>query len=332
LRFGYAITVLLIVSLMFGSVSGVAQASSTCENCAAESEQNVAKAQATSKSYLPISRLSGLNAGLSAAGVHDSSSGWYSILTPFVSYAFSPHYSSDVSMSLYPYRYIQAEGQGFSQSTGLVFVGGDVGDVLAEAHALFDLKQYRSLSTASMTLPTGNRADGLGTGRVTFNLEERVERYFGRTGLVLGVGGGDSSGLQNRLVEQDDTALGPLAQFQTGIVTWLPKNVSLQSVVYEQLPIGDQKNYSILSRPGFPATTVVTGRRVNEDNGFTTTIYIPLTSHLMLTSSYNRSLRLHLDTASTGVTFVFKGLSIRRSESVIDRAMREAESGGVSLK
>ena len=332
MRFGYAIKVLLAVTWMSGSVSVVAQTSAARETSAADSVQTEIRPQASTKSYFPISRLKGLDGGVSAAGVHDSSSGWYSILTPFVSYAFSPHYSSDVSMSIYPYRYIQAQGEDPSQAPGLVFVGGDVGDMLVEAHALFDLKNYRSLSTASMTLPTGNRADGLGTGRVTFNLEERVERYFGRTGLVVGVGGGDSSGLQNRLVEQDDTALGPLAQFQVGIVTWLPRNISLQSLVYEQLPIGDQKIYSTLTRPGFPDNTVVTGRRVNEDNGFTTTIDIPLTSHFMLTSSYNRSLRLHLDTASTGVTFVFKGFSIRRSESIIDRAMREAESGGASLK
>ena len=329
--FGYAIKVLMTASLMSSAVNLVAQASSACETSAAEPAHAEIRDHAGAKRYFPMSRLGGIDAGVSAAGVHDSSSGWYSILTPFASYTFSLHYSTDVSMSIYPYRYIQAQATP-AQSSGFVFIGGDVGDMLVEAHALFDLKKYRSISTVSMTLPTGNRADGLGTGRVTFNVEERVERYFGQTGLVLGVGGGDSSGLQNRLVEQDDTALGPLAQFQTGIVTWLPKNISLQSVVYEQLPIGDQKEYSTLTRPGFPNITVVSGRRVNEDNGFTTTMYVPLTSHLMWTSSYNRSLRLHLDTASTGVTFAFRGFALRRRESIIDRAMREAESGGVSVK
>ena len=268
-----------------------------------------------------------LNAGVSAAGVHDSSAGWYAIVTPFASYDFSTRYSADVSISLYPYLYARKDATGPNAGTRLAFDGGDIGDTLLEAHAVFAPGNYQSLSTVSLTLPSGNHTDGLGTGRVTFSLDERIERYFGQTGLVLDVGGGDSSGLQNRLVTEDDTALGPLGLFQAGLVSWLPHtSMSIQSVAYEQLPIGDQKTYTTLMRPGFPNITVVSGRKVNEDNGFTTTLYVPLTSRLTLTGSYNRSLRLHLDTVSTGLTFVWKGTPLHKRESLIDRAMREAES------
>ncbi len=273
-----------------------------------------------------------LNAGISTAGVHDSSTGWYMVLTPFASCEVSPHFSADVSLSIYPYRYTQVQGTGPNPSTTPAFTGGDLGDTLLEAHAVFTPGAYRSLSTVALTLPSGNRTDGLGTGRVTFSLDERVERYFGQTGVFADVGGGDSSGLQNRLVTEDDTALGPLGLFQAGVVTWLPKNLSLQSAAYEQLPIGDQKTYTLLTRPGFPDRAVVSGRKVNEDNGFTTTLYVPLTSRLMLNGSYNRSLRLHLDTVSTGVTFVWKGTPLHRRESLIDRALKEAESGGTATR
>jgi hypothetical protein len=66
---------------------------------------------------------------------------------------------------------------------------------------------------------------------------------------------------------------------------------------------------------------------VNEDNGFTNSLYVPLNPHIALISSYNRSLRLHLDTISVGFSFTWKGRPLRSTESLIDRAMREAEFG-----
>jgi hypothetical protein len=80
-------------------------------------------------------------------------------------------------------------------------------------------------------------------------------------------------------------------------------------------------------RPGSPTVTVVTGRRVTEDNGFTTSLYVPLSSRVTLTSTYNRSLRLHLDTVSVGFSFAWKGTPVKRTPSLIDRAIYEAEFG-----
>jgi hypothetical protein len=76
---------------------------------------------------------------------------------------------------------------------------------------------------------------------------------------------------------------------------------------------------------GGQGITVVSGRRVTEDNGFTTSVGIPLTSHITFLSYYNRSLRLHLDTVSTGISYAFKGTPIRRNPSLIDKALLEGE-------
>jgi hypothetical protein len=266
----------------------------------------------------------GFNAVITLSGVHDSYLGWYNVVTPAASYSFSPRYTADVSMSIYPYRLAP------NSDDKLLFAGGDLGDMLLEAHATFTPQSFRDMATVAMTLPTGNRKDGLGTGSVTFNFDNRLEyypaRYFGRTALLVDIGAGDSSALANRLVTEDYSALGPLAQFQAGIVTWL-STISMQAVAYEQLPIGDQKTYATFGHPPLPPITVVTGHRVNEDNGFTTSLYIPLNSHTILTTSYNRSLRLHLDTVSVGFTFSWKSSPFRRGESLIDRAIREAETG-----
>jgi hypothetical protein len=63
---------------------------------------------------------------------------------------------------------------------------------------------------------------------------------------------------------------------------------------------------------------------VNEDNGFTTFVGIPLTDYITLSGYYNRSLRQHLDTVSFGMTYVIRGTS-RKRLSMIDKALREAE-------
>jgi len=267
------------------------------------------------------------NAGLSFSAVHDSSIGWYDVLTPAISYTFSPHFTADVSASLYPYRLTQNQATNVTASDELLPTHFDAGDTLLGLHGYFSAHTLQHTVTALMTAPTGNRPDGLSTGRVTFDLRDHIERYVGQTGLVLDVGVGDSSGLFNRLVQDQGNTLGPIAHFQTGLILWLPGREYIQSVAYEQLPIGDQKIYATAPpRPGAPARTVVTGRGVSEDNGFTTSLGIPLTAHLTATSYYNRSLRLHLDTVSVGVTFALRGTPVHRRMSLIDRAIREAES------
>ncbi len=269
--------------------------------------------------------LRGFNAGLTSSVVHDSSIGWYNIVTPAVSYTVSPHYSLDASLSIYPYRLAPNENPAATASQRLLRTYADLGDTLIGLHGYFNPHAFQHTVTASLTAPTGNREDGLGTGRVTFDVRDHIERYIHQTGFILDLGAGDSSGLFNRLVMDESSSLGPIAHFQTGVILWLPKGNYLQSVAYEQLPIGDQKIYGVVSAPGKPSQTVVTGRSVTEDNGFTTSLGIPLTSRVTLASYYNRSLRLHLDTVSVGLTYVLKGTPRRKSLSLIDRAIREAE-------
>jgi hypothetical protein len=268
----------------------------------------------------------GFNAGVTFSGVHDSSIGWYTVVTPAINYTFSQHYSVDVSTSLYPYRLVPNDNT-TDAGNRLIKTTWDAGDTWIGAHASFYPHKFQNTATASMTLPSGNRDDGLSTGRVTFDVSNHVERYFGNIGGLIDVGGGDSSALFNRLVTKDYSSLGPLAHFQAGLILWLPGRNYIQSLAYEQLPIGDQKIYTTLGDPhGMgPSTTIVSGRNVSEDNGFTTSVGIPLTEHITFSGYYNRSLRLHLDTVSTGITYVFKGTPLKRKLSQYDKALLEGE-------
>jgi hypothetical protein len=265
----------------------------------------------------------GFNAGLSFAQVHDSSAGWYDLLTPAFSYRISRHYSIDASVSLYPYRRVQEQASQGAQQTQLLVHNWDLCDMLIGTHASFDLPFGRNTLTGAFTIPTGNRSDDLGTGRVTFDFSDHLEHYVKRTGFLLDVGGGDSSGLFNRIVSNNDTSLGAVAHFQTGLVVYLPWSSHIQSVAYELLPIGSQKLFATVGPQGGEAFPVVSGNGISEDNGFTTSMGIPLTDHVFVGGYYNRSLRQRTDTVSFGATYVLRG--VLRRMSLIDRALREAE-------
>lgn len=262
-----------------------------------------------------------LDAQVNVASVYDSYLGWYTAATPALLYNFSPCYTADVSVSLYPTRNAPN-----SASNELIETHGDVGDVFLAGHANYSWRSILQTSTASLSLPTGNRPHGLGSGRVTFDLSQHMERYFGRTGVMVDVGGGDASGLANSLVTETFAALGPLAHFQTGLVMWLKHDSYLQAQAYEQLPLGDQKTYqTIIGGPGQPPITVVTGQKVSEDNGFAATFAMSLSNHVQFSTTYSHSLRFAIDTVSTGLTFRWK--SAARRESLVDAALREAEAG-----
>jgi hypothetical protein len=276
--------------------------------------------------------LRGFNGGVSLTSVHDSSSGWYTLLTPALSYSVSPHYSVDISMPLYLYRLAESQvtidaqpassGQPSERETTHTELEPhtfDPGDIILAAHANTSTRSFATTFTPSITLPTGDSTYGLSTGRVTFDLDEHMQFQPSHVAFLLDLGGGDSSSLFNRLVTQNYTSLGPLAHFQTGLLVPMPFRGSFQSVAYEQLPLGDNKIYTTLTRPGFPTQTVISGRSVSEDNGFTNSLTLPLTGHITWQAYYNRSLRLHLDTVAVGLTFVLhKPASRKRTEASFD--------------
>ncbi|MDE1161103.1 MAG: hypothetical protein PW792_04045 [Acidobacteriaceae bacterium] len=277
-------------------------------------------------------RLAGVNAAATFTSVHDSSSGWYTLFTPAVSYAVSPHYSFDMNIPVYFYRLaadqvtvtVQPQATQMVTTTKLRVRRGDLGDLVLAGHARFHRNGFGYMLTPSMTVPTGDADHGLSTGRVTFDIDNRFEMRWGRFGTLLDLGGGDSSTLFNRLVTKDYTSLGPLAHFTAGFEVQMARKIFFQSVAYEQLPLGDGKIYTTLSRPGYPDRTVVSGRSVSEDNGFTSAVVVPLSSHVMLQSYYNRSLRLNLDSVSVGLTFSLRsnGRTERKTSSLASELLR----------
>ncbi len=288
---------------------------------AAERSTTIVPATGLSRDPDLASLGAGANATVTLSGVHDSSIGWYNVVTPELTYSFSPRFSADASLSIFPYRLVQDQT---SSAPQLNPTHGQIGDTLLAVHGSFFPRRLENTTTVAFTLPTGNQADGLGMGKATIDLSNHSERFFGRKGLLLDLGLGDSSGLFNRLVESQDSTLAVIAHFQAGTTTPLPFQAYLQTTAYEQLPLGDQKIYSVVRMRNRAPVTYVSGRRASEDNGFTSEFTLPVTNHLIFSTLYTRSLRLRLDTVSVSMTYTWKGLG-RRHDSMIDKAIAEAE-------
>lgn len=287
----------------------------------------------------------GLNAGVTYSGVHSSAVGWYSVMTPAVNYTFSRRFSADASSSIYFHHPILNPNTSTAATQPLVDGGINAGDTLIGFHAFFEPGSLQDTVTASLTAPTGDKANGFGTGQPTYDFSNHLERYFNQLGVLVDLGAGDSSGLFNNLVFKDYNSVGGLAHFETGLVYWFPRRTYFEAVAYEQLPLGSQTVYQIVARGGdvrgnedsgggnpptpTPPPVPIKISPVVEDNGFTTFAGIPLSEYFTLSGYYNRSLRQHLDTVSFGVTYVVRGRS-RRKLSMIDRALQEAE--GASQK
>ncbi len=252
--------------------------------------------------------LRGMNGGITISSLHDSITGWATLATPAVGYSFGDHFNIDITVPIYLYRLAQSRSSRPRANAQLVIQRAELGDVLFGLHTAFSptysgkqLFDYQL--TGAFTAPTGDTSYGLSTGRVTFDVSNHFERTFGRLTPLVEIGMGDSSTLVNPLVTKNYTSLGPLAHFQLGFSVDIAHGISFETAAYEQLPVGDQKTYGPSRRGN---ATVVTGRNITEDNGFTNALDIPLTRRTTFSAYYNRSLRIHTDTAAVGLTYILR--------------------------
>jgi hypothetical protein len=291
----------------------------------AEESENVPRVPGVSTIF------SGFNAGASFFGVHNSAVGWYEVVSPAVSFTFSPHFSADASTPIYLHHYVEEPPVRPGTVGAMVLDADDAGDTVIGFHVSFKPDNFLYTATASLTAPTGNRAVGFGAGQPTFDFDNHLQRYTGQAAFLLDLGIGDSSTPIDNLVTQNFTSVGKLAHFQAGAMVWIFRRYWVQSVAYEELPFGSQTVYTVVnpergsgSGPGATQTNVITSSGASEDNGFITSAGIPFTPHLTLLGYYNHSLRWHQDTVSIGMSYVLRGTPLARRLSMIDRALREA--------
>ena len=248
----------------------------------------------------------GFNASLGTTAQHDSSNGWASILTPGIAYRFNNLLSLTASAPIYTYINIdQTKGTKakpiYNQITRYDVPGDTtLAAILTTTHALLDYS-----ATTSLGLPSGNSSYGLGAGQVTYDLNNHFEKSLGRFTPDIELGIGDSSNLIGARIKKSYTAVGTLAHFQLGTALDLSHNISFEADAYEQLPLATSSLYST-TRKGKKKVTTATGKSLTEDNGFITSLDIPVSGHITLSGFYNRSLRSSDDLAGLSLTFLLK--------------------------
>lgn len=283
-------------------------------------------ASSTAGAITPVSNISKtpgmfslqrFNGGVTFSSFHESLTGWSTLMMPAVSYTINDTFSVDASIPMYFFRLAESTQAHPKANAQLVAQRGELGDAVFALHGQFYPKALSYVPTFSFTAPTGDQDYPLTTGRVTFDLNNHFERTYRRFTPVIEIGAGDTTTLINREVTKTYTSLGPLAHFQAGLGVNLFHNWSFESDAYEQLPIGDQKIYSAY-RKGHPI--IVTGFNVTEDNGFISTLDIPLDRLTTFTSYYSRSLRRSVDTVGISVTFLVRDAPQEEGD---DAAMNE---------
>ncbi|MHB1701567.1 MAG: hypothetical protein ACYCSN_15855 [Acidobacteriaceae bacterium] len=247
-----------------------------------------------------------LDASLTSMVEHDSSNGWSSIQTPCVSYRIDRHFNLDASVAIYTYINVdETHGTFAAPFYVLASHTGAPGDTVLALQFSAAPNAFDLTTTASLGLPSGESSYGLGAGRPTYDFNNQAQKSFGIVAPDIEVGLGDSNRLVSERVHKSYTTVGPLAHFQAGSSIQLPYQISFESDAYEELPLSSATLYSS-TRRGKKKVTTTKNASLAEDNGFISTLYVPLNSHLLLSGVYNRSLRGATDIVEMSITFLLK--------------------------
>ncbi len=251
--------------------------------------------------------MKGFNASLGVSWQHDSSNGWSTLLSPNAAYRINQYVSMDVGVPLYFYINIYSNiGTKAKPDYAYAARNGVFGDTSLSLRADVPLSLGMEYgATVSMGLPTGNTGFGLGAGQVTYDLNNHFERYFRMFTPNIEFGEGNGSALVDPRVRKDYISVGPIAHFQAGTAVDLPLKMTFEADAYEVLPLKPDLIFSTTGK-GKKQVTTTTNIGPAEDNGFLTSLDIPLAPHVTLSGFYTRSLRDHDDVGGFSFTFLVK--------------------------
>jgi hypothetical protein len=253
-----------------------------------------------------IPAVRGFNASLGATSQHDSANGWSSILTPGMAYRFNRYFSVDAAVPLYGYVIVYSNVATVARPVyAYNSRNGAFGDLSLSFEGDTNSSSVAYSGTVSLGLPTGNTGYGLGAGQVTYNINNHFETSVGRFTPDIELGFGDTSSLVEQRVLKSYITVGPMAHFQAGTSVDLPRNITFEADAYEELPLARNLVYSSTGK-GKKKVTTSTNTDPGEDNGFITSLDIPLSPHVTLSGFYSRSLRDHDDVAGFSFTLLLK--------------------------
>ncbi len=206
------------------------------------------------------------------------------------------------------YTYINIDGNIGSKSKPVYAYqprNGVFGDAALSFEGDLQLLSTSYNGTFTLGLPSGNTNFGLGAGQVTYNINNHFEKGLGIFTPDIELGFGDTSALVDQRILKSYVAVGPMAHFQAGTSLDLPFNCSFEADAYEQLPLDTDLVYSTTGK-GKKKVTTATNIDPSEDNGFITSLDIPIARHVTMSGFYSRSLRDHDDVSGFSFTYMLK--------------------------
>ena len=249
--------------------------------------------------------LRAFSTSLTTTSQHNSSSGWSSIFYHSLAWRPNQHVSVDVAVPAYVYMEIY-DNVGTAAKPVYAFRPqrrAAWGDTVINMEGDLPLKSFNYSGIFSLGLPSGNISNGISAGQVTYSFNNWLEKSVGRFTPNLALGYGDTSSLINQGVLRNYVAVGPMAHFQAGTSMAVTRGISFSAAAYEELPLATDLIFSTTTK-GKKKIIITTNEDPGEDNGFLTSLTVPLAPHLIMTGFYNRSLRDHTDIAGFSFTLV----------------------------
>jgi hypothetical protein len=245
-----------------------------------------------------------------------SSQGIITQWTTTAGYNFNKYFGVDVGM---PFYYLSA-----SSSTGGTTSGIGLGDVFFDGRLSLENRIANFGSTFTVTAPSGNQTMGLSPGQATWDWSNDLDHEIGRFTPFAEVGFGNSIAnttpihQKNLRFKRPFASVGNVAHFEAGTQLRIWRSLTFSASAYDILPWGPQTVYSRVVMPGTTGTAPGRGRErrvfqqsaivigtsnLTRDNGFTSSLSLRPMSFVSVSLGYGRSIPLHLDTLSWGLTF-----------------------------
>jgi hypothetical protein len=216
-------------------------------------------------------------------------------------------------------------GAGGQQRTGLgdFYVGG-------ELYLPNRVADYTS--TVTIGAPTGSVANGFGTGHITADWSNRIERKFGRL-APFGIAGVSNSVPDTETLTRNFSSLGNLIHLEEGAEFNLSRRVYVGTSAYQIVPFGSQQVFDRLGEAFNPAdhgdpnlaangpsgnnndARPATGNDLTRENGFDAWIGFEPTRSVRTEIGYSRSVRFALNRFSFNLS-----LNVGRLLRIRDRA------------
>lgn len=236
----------------------------------------------------------------------DSDQGQVMKFDPSVGYNFNSHFGMNFGVPVY---FVRTAATATTPSTS----NNGLGNAYVDLKLTYLRPAVNFASTLTGYAPTGNRDNGLSTGRVTFDWNNHFDRSFSRVTPFVEAGAGNTI-LDSTFFTRPFTTLGFSTHVTGGASFNVWKFVSVGASAYSIMPVGDQKVFSKLVKKGgtakgsgshgrvYETNNLTTGTSdIARDDGFSAWIDANPSESVDISFGYNRSIQYELNVVSFGV-------------------------------